>query len=420
MKRNRFFRIGGSIFATLLTLSCYFSETRPEPSVEPYVPPVTDVSPTNTPLPPLTDFEEVLTFGGGGGGEPGCIVDPGYRPAITVEQDWRIIYNYVDLCLWGVISSGLSFRLELISPDGKIFRSNGLSVEQNTLEVQWEGYQGFEGYFDQRQNVAGLFISWPNDLLSGKWHANAYVGDFQTVADLSIVREDQPSISALDLRAGTEIIPVTFQNNLPFHPLGLKNNGNVDVFGMHYPANALIYVLLYQETSSLEPTLEFTLIHKQSVLSDSNGSITTELSGPFEVDQSYLIIGISDPNISIVASSVGNHFDVSLPHDLFRVMPSTTASNASNSCPGAPLQRMIVNKSGHVCTQNNSIRMRSGPARSASTLFQLKPDTYFTVIGGPACSDNWSWWNIRMRDGTTGWVSEGGDEVDQYFICPMP
>jgi hypothetical protein len=50
----------------------------------------------------------------------------------------------------------------------------------------------------------------------------------------------------------------------------------------------------------------------------------------------------------------------------------------------------------------------------------LEPGTQFTIIGGPSCSDNWSWWNIRLDDGTTGWVSEGGDEIDPYFICPSP
>ena len=49
-------RIGVCIFATILTLSCYFFESPTQPSVEPYIPPVTDVSPTNTPAPAIAGF----------------------------------------------------------------------------------------------------------------------------------------------------------------------------------------------------------------------------------------------------------------------------------------------------------------------------------------------------------------------------
>jgi hypothetical protein len=48
----------------------------------------------------------------------------------------------------------------------------------------------------------------------------------------------------------------------------------------------------------------------------------------------------------------------------------------------------------------------------------LEPNTYVTVVDGPVCADEWSWWRIRTDDGMEGWVSEGGDEVDPYFICP--
>lgn len=93
--------------------------------------------------------------------------------------------------------------------------------------------------------------------------------------------------------------------------------------------------------------------------------------------------------------------------------------NSTSSCPGAPPQRMTVNQRGYVCTRSDAVRVRVSPARSANTLVQIQPGAQFTVIGGPSCSDNWSWWNIRLDDGTIGWVSEGGDEIDPYFICPV-
>ena len=92
----------------------------------------------------------------------------------------------------------------------------------------------------------------------------------------------------------------------------------------------------------------------------------------------------------------------------------------SSSCPGAPPQRMIVNRRGYVCTQEESVRLRDVPARSASTIVQLPTGSQFCVVDGPECADNWSWWLIQTDDGFVGWIAEGGDNVDPYFICPLP
>ena len=88
------------------------------------------------------------------------------------------------------------------------------------------------------------------------------------------------------------------------------------------------------------------------------------------------------------------------------------------SCPGAPDQRMLVGGQGAVCTQNDQVVMRLGPSRSQPVIIGLRPGTGFTVIDGPSCADNWSWWKIRTGDGLTGWISEGGDTTDPYYICP--
>jgi len=87
-------------------------------------------------------------------------------------------------------------------------------------------------------------------------------------------------------------------------------------------------------------------------------------------------------------------------------------------CPGAPKQRMTIWENGEVCTRNDRVIVRSAPRRSGKELLRLKPGETFQIIGGPACADNWSWWQIEMEDGTTGWVAEGGDATDPYFICP--
>ena len=103
---------------------------------------------------------------------------------------------------------------------------------------------------------------------------------------------------------------------------------------------------------------------------------------------------------------------------------NSTSQDSSNeetiitSCPNAPDQRMIVGQNGYVCTKKDGIYLRSEPSKSGATLKLLGPGTQFSIIGGPKCANNWSYWQVKLSDGTTGWVSEGGDSVDPYFICP--
>jgi len=48
---------------------------------------------------------------------------------------------------------------------------------------------------------------------------------------------------------------------------------------------------------------------------------------------------------------------------------------------------------------------------------RIETGTGFEVIAGPQCSNSMFWWKIDIN-GTIGWASEGGDNIDPYFICP--
>jgi hypothetical protein len=99
---------------------------------------------------------------------------------------------------------------------------------------------------------------------------------------------------------------------------------------------------------------------------------------------------------------------------------SFISSNSSNSCPGAPPQRMVVGERGYVCTALDNVKVRDVPSRSGNEIIRIAPGTKFDVKKGPSCSDDWSWWYVETDEGIEGWISEGGDEIDPYFICPAP
>jgi hypothetical protein len=106
------------------------------------------------------------------------------------------------------------------------------------------------------------------------------------------------------------------------------------------------------------------------------------------------------------------------------------------SCPGAKDQRLTVNKKASVCTRQDRLILRVSPSLDADEIIRIYPGTMVKVIGGPKCSDNSSWWQIEVPTGTTvyyvhqnldktltqpvqGWVREGSDDKDPYFLCPM-
>jgi len=94
------------------------------------------------------------------------------------------------------------------------------------------------------------------------------------------------------------------------------------------------------------------------------------------------------------------------------------ASRGSSGSPSASPQRVYVGDRARVCTAYERLTVRAGPGRSSSEITRLEPGAYVTVVDGPAYADGWSWWKVRTDSGKVGWVAEGGDNVDPYFICP--
>ncbi|MBZ0314806.1 MAG: SH3 domain-containing protein [Anaerolineae bacterium] len=109
------------------------------------------------------------------------------------------------------------------------------------------------------------------------------------------------------------------------------------------------------------------------------------------------------------------------PGSTFRlasVSGSTTTSPGTSLCTGAPASRVSVGATGRVTISNTNpspLRMRSAPGGAFVT--SLPEGTQFTIQGGPQCQGNYTWWQIRLSDGRTGWVAEG--DASSYFIEPF-
>lgn len=139
---------------------------------------------------------------------------------------------------------------------------------------------------------------------------------------------------------------------------------------------------------------------------DGNGTLNLLLNG--SVDRVFVetVIDADTEKVEMAGSITGSS-------QLY-----TECSVTTSSCSGAPAQRVQTGGSAYVCTQQDRLIVRSQPSSSTNEIIRFEPGTQFNITGGPECSGNMFWWKIEVN-GTTGWVAEGGDSVDPYYICPV-
>jgi hypothetical protein len=148
--------------------------------------------------------------------------------------------------------------------------------------------------------------------------------------------------------------------------------------------------------------------------SDSTGFVLMKNNGKYAIE--YVFINQSSNYLKIIP----NQTMLPCPSAKNYAEPSSSAANGqTTSCANAPQQQVKVGGNAKVCTQKDSVAVRSEPSRLGELVTRLATGSPLEIIGGPGCSDGFSWWQVRMLNGTTGWIAEGGDEKDPYFICPV-
>lgn len=84
------------------------------------------------------------------------------------------------------------------------------------------------------------------------------------------------------------------------------------------------------------------------------------------------------------------------------------------NCPGAPASRIVVGRGARVAPGGTANNLRDKPSTSGKVLTQVPPGTYFNVLDGPSCAENYAWWKVDI--GQIGWMAEGDSK--QYFMEP--
>lgn len=113
-----------------------------------------------------------------------------------------------------------------------------------------------------------------------------------------------------------------------------------------------------------------------------------------------------------------------------------TAFVQPSSCPGAAPQRVSIGDTVLVCTKRDRLVVKVDPGLATEEIIRVYPGSELTIVGGPECADDSSWWLVEVPVNTkaakhqtelsdffytdreyTGWVPEGSDAVDPYYLC---
>ncbi len=103
---------------------------------------------------------------------------------------------------------------------------------------------------------------------------------------------------------------------------------------------------------------------------------------------------------------------------------SIASTPTPTPCDGSP-KRLQVGSKAQVCTwrSGENVRIRSEPRKNSTEIARLVPGAVVDIIGGPVCDPEYKWWYWKIETQTKhyiGWMAEGGDEKDPYFLCPYP
>ncbi len=119
----------------------------------------------------------------------------------------------------------------------------------------------------------------------------------------------------------------------------------------------------------------------------------------------------------------------------------TTQPTPLSKCPGAdwlPQASIAIGDNVRVCTKKDRLIVRKKPKQSANEIIAIYPGSIVEIKQGPYCADTSWWWKVTVPVNTkyanssyasyssfhylsqsvTGYVREGTDSIDKYFICP--
>lgn len=132
---------------------------------------------------------------------------------------------------------------------------------------------------------------------------------------------------------------------------------------------------------------------------------------------------VSSPTIPALTATATQPSDISEP----TLTPTPTfslreiAQTPWAPCAGIYPSRLRMGMRAYVSQDPPlSNRLRTGPSTLDEILSTISPGKEVVLIGGPACSNDWIWWQVRVSEtGAIGWTVEG-DAADYWLVPCSP
>jgi uncharacterized protein YraI len=62
-------------------------------------------------------------------------------------------------------------------------------------------------------------------------------------------------------------------------------------------------------------------------------------------------------------------------------------------------------------------RLRGGPGRNNEQIGVIEPGEMANIIGGPACADEMTWWQVETEQGLFGWPARATRKATGWSAC---
>ena len=315
--------------------------------------------------------------------------------------------GYVIKTLNAAVEYAITYDPIAYSPDGKYLAE---VAEANSVYI-WDINEGKIIYFFQSSKEDRVYYS-------AYGYQNYYMksADFSPDGKLLAVSSENGKVYVLDIERKMLLKTLEGEGSIEFSPNGKFLAVRCsDTFVCFYDINS--GELIQRLTTDK-------IYHVINIAFSNNGQIllasgyTTYIGPSVKSTDLITIWKISPEHASGIVPQItpisSNVFDNELIDNNF-VTPTVRSQ-----CPGAPEQRLKVGNKGMVCTKSDSLRFRAKPGLDETVISSIKTGTTFEVISGPDCAGNdWSWWQVRLNNGQIGWLAEGGDDTDPYFLCPI-
>ncbi|MBL1133879.1 MAG: SH3 domain-containing protein [Chloroflexi bacterium] len=107
--------------------------------------------------------------------------------------------------------------------------------------------------------------------------------------------------------------------------------------------------------------------------------------------------------------------DASLADAYFILSAGAFGENGRLICADAKPSRLSW---GDVAIVEVGVRFRQAHP-NGTVIYEVPRLTMITIVGGPLCGGGHTWWEVRLPDERIGWMSEGWEGENFYYLAPV-